>query len=78
MLLHPFSQVALLWQADLSRLVCGGSDGSITCWQCSASPIKLFVNQVHTDSVRTMTNITGMDAFATSGNDGKVPPPTPN
>ena len=79
MLLHPFSQVALLWQADLSRLVCGGSDGSITCWQCSASyPTKLFVNQIHTDSVRVITNITGMDAFATSGNDGKVPlPPSP-
>jgi hypothetical protein len=72
MLLHSYSQVALLWQPDLSRLLCGGSDGTITCWNCSAAPVKLFANQIHSDSVRVITNITGMDAFATSGNDGKA------
>jgi WD40 repeat protein len=72
MMLHSCSQVTLLWQADLSRLLCGGSDGVITCWNCAASPLKLFANQIHGDSVRCMTGISGMDAFATSGNDGKV------
>jgi hypothetical protein len=72
MMLHSCSQVTLLWQADLSRLLCGGSDGVITCWNCAASPLKLFANQIHGDSVRVMTGISGMDAFATSGNDGKV------
>jgi WD40 repeat protein len=72
MMLHSSSQVSLLWQGGLSRLLCGGSDGTITCWSCSSSPVKLFANQIHGDSVRIMTNITGMDSFATSGNDGKV------
>jgi hypothetical protein len=72
MMLHAFSQVTMLWQPNLSRLLCGGSDGTITCWNCSAAPVKLFANQIHGDSVRVITNITGMDAIATSGSDGKV------
>jgi WD40 repeat protein len=72
MMLHPCSQVTLLWQSDLCRLLCGGSDGTVTCWSCSSAPIKLFANQIHSDSVRVITNISGMDAFVTSGNDGKV------
>jgi hypothetical protein len=72
MMLHPSSQVTMLWQPDFSRLLCGGSDGIITCWNCSASPVKLFANQIHSDGVRIIINITGMDSIATSGNDGKV------
>lgn len=46
MMLHSCSQVTLMWQSDLSRLLCGGSDGTGENPQITSAPLSCSCSHV--------------------------------